>query len=106
MATTETLDCALSGAELIDRITEWRELASHASRRRVDKGRIVSTYPTDLLSQLRTLIAAEAECCPSMQFSVRERSNEVEVELRVSEEIAEQVAAMLGLVNLERAPAK
>jgi hypothetical protein len=42
MTSMETLACSLSGSELVERITEWRQVASNATSRHVEKGRIVS----------------------------------------------------------------
>jgi hypothetical protein len=101
MANEETLACGLSGPELSERIKEWGQVASRATSRHVEKGRILSTYAPDqqLLQQLRRLIAAEAECCPFMRFNVEEGPDEVVVELRVPEDMSEALAVMLGLVN-------
>jgi MerR family copper efflux transcriptional regulator len=107
MTKEETLACSLSGPELVERIREWGQVASHATSRHVEKGRIVSTYPLDqqLLQRLRRLIAAEAECCPFMQFNVEEGPDKVEVELRVPEDMSEALAVMLGLVTQQSGPA-
>jgi hypothetical protein len=101
MTNDQMLACSLSSPELAERIREWGEVASRATSRHVDKGRIVSTYPLDsqLLLQLRRLIEAEAECCPFMQFSVEEGPDQVEVELRVPDDMSEALAVMLGLVT-------
>jgi hypothetical protein len=101
MTNGETLACSLSGPELVERIREWGWVASQATGRHVEKGRIVSTYPPDqgLLGQLRKLIAAEAECCPFMQFKVDEGRDQVVVELRVPDDMSEALAVMLGLVT-------
>ena len=101
MTSTETLACSLAGDELIQRLGEWAAVASRATSRHVEKGRIVSTYPPDedILRRLRDLIAAEAECCSFMQFEVKEGPDEVEVELRVPDEMSEALAVMLGLVT-------
>jgi hypothetical protein len=106
MANEETLACSLSGPGLIERISEWGQVASQATGRHVEKGRILSTYPPDrqLVQQLRMLIAAEAECCPFMQFNVEERPDQVVVELRVPEDMSEALAVMLGLVAQQSGP--
>ncbi len=106
MMKEETLACSLSGPEMIERIREWGQVAARATSRHVEKGRIVSTYPPDqpLLQQLRRLIAAEAECCPFMQFKVDEGADRVEVELRVPEDMSEALAVMLGLVTQQPGP--
>jgi hypothetical protein len=107
MTSRETLACSLNGPELVERIREWGEVASRATSRHVEKGRIVSTYPPDqqLLQQLRKLIAAEADCCTFMQFNVKEDPDQVEVELRVPDDMSEALAVMLGLVTRQSASA-
>jgi MerR family transcriptional regulator, copper efflux regulator len=107
MMNAETFACSLSGPDLAQRIAEWGRVASRATGRQVEKGRIVSTYPKDqqVLDQLRRLIAAEAECCPFMRFDVEERPDEVVVELRVPEEMSEVLAVMHGLVTQQSAAA-
>jgi hypothetical protein len=106
MTTKETLACSLSGPDLVQRIGEWAQVASQATSRHVEKSRILSTYPADeqLLQQLRGLIAAEAECCPFMQFSVQEGIDHFVVELRVPEEMSEALSVMLGLVTQQPGP--
>jgi hypothetical protein len=108
MTNTETLTCSLSGPKLVERIREWGQVASHATSRHEEKSRIVSTYPPDqqLLQRLRKLIAAEAECCPFMKFNVEEGPDQVEVELRVLDDMSEALAAMLGLVTHQPASAR
>ncbi|MGH2747166.1 MAG: hypothetical protein ACRDKB_04510 [Actinomycetota bacterium] len=103
MTHEETLACSLSGPDLVQRIREWTEVASHAQSRHVEKGRIVSTYPNDhqLIQRLRQLIEAEAECCPFMKFDVQLNADEVVVELNVPDEMSEALAVMLGLVTRE-----
>ena len=96
--TDEKPACSLSGAEFGARAAEWARVTSRAIDRRVEDGRIVSTYPRDpsLLEQIRKLIAAEAECCPFMQFGVEEGADHVTVELNVPDGMAEQIVAALG----------
>lgn len=93
--------CTLEGPALIERIIEWRQVASRATGRRVETGRIVSTYPSDpeLIERLRALIAAEAECCSFMEFDVVEEGDEVTVELRVPDGMSDVLVAMMGLVG-------
>jgi MerR family copper efflux transcriptional regulator len=99
MSSPETsFACTLSGPELLERIQAWQDVASQATSREVHEGRVVSTYPPDpqLLVRLRDLIAAEAECCPFMQFHVEERPTHVVVELRVPHGMGRTLAGMLG----------
>ena len=78
-------ECSLDDHELVDRTEEWRRIAMRAESRRTEEGRVVATYPKDdaLLRDIRRLIAAEAECCPSMRFAVEELPDRVVVELAV-----------------------
>ena len=101
MVNQETLACSLAGDELIERLGEWSTVASQATSRHVEEGRIVSTYPPDedLIRRLRALIAAEAECCSFMEFHVKEGPDQVVVELRVPDEMSGALAVMLGLVT-------
>ncbi len=103
MDESQTLGCSLSPPQLVERLDEWREVTARATAREVENGRIVATYPNDpqLVGRLRELIDAEAGCCASMDFSVEERPDEVVVELRVPDEMAEAVATVLGLVAAE-----
>ncbi len=101
MEHNETLACALSGPDLAERVRDWSEVTSRARRRHVERGRVVSTYPNDdqLLHTLRRLIAAEADCCPFMEFDVKAGRDEVVVELRVPDELSGVVAGMLYLAT-------
>ncbi len=80
------LGCSLDDQELAARTEQWRKVSARAQSRRTAPGRVVATYPKDdkLLGEIRRLIAAEAECCPSMQFTVDEQPDRVVVELRVA----------------------
>lgn len=104
MTDPEAQACSLSGPDLVERMAEWGRVASQATTRHVEPGRIVSTYPPDqrLLQQLRKLIAAEADCCSFMHFDVDEGPDEVVVDLRVPEDMSEGLAVMLGLVASHR----
>jgi hypothetical protein len=101
------LACKLSGPALVERIQDWRRIASQATRRTVGDTAIVSVYPRtdELVGELRRLIDAEAECCSFMDFQLSEIGDEVIVELRVPEEMRNVMESMLGLVTEEPAPA-
>jgi hypothetical protein len=94
----ESMACTLSGPELAERVRAWMDVASQATSREVHEGRVISTYPADgqLLVRLRDLIAAEAECCPGMEFHVEERPTQIVVELRVPHGMGRPLAGMLG----------
>lgn len=83
----QPLDCTLEGSELVERIEAWQQVVSRATAREAKDGRLVARYPKDarLLDRLRELIAAEAECCPFLDFSVDERADSIVTELRLPE---------------------
>lgn len=97
MTHTPTCGCSLTGPGLVERINEWAEVALHATQRTVSNGRIVSTYPQDqqLLERLRNLVAAEADCCPSIQFTIRETPEGFEVEIQVPDNVNGPLRVML-----------
>lgn len=94
-----TAACSLSGAELFERVVRWKTLAAHATAREVKDGTIVATYPAEpeVLDELRNLIAAEAACCPFLDFDVDERPDETIVKLDIPAEMREGLAPLLGL---------
>lgn len=75
--------CTLDSTKLVQRIADWREVSSRAIARTVEDERIIATYPPDphLLQQLRNLIAAEAECCAFLNFTIHEQETQTVVEL-------------------------
>ncbi len=90
--------CTLASTKLVQRIADWREVSSRAISRRVEDEKIVATYPPDpqLLQQLRHLIAAEAECCAFLNFTIHEQEAQTVVELAFPPEarsLVEQVIA-------------
>ena len=99
MTDKETLACSLSGPELAERMREWGRVTARATSRRVEKGRIISTYPLDrdLVQQISKLIAQEAACCSFMDFSIAEGEDQLEVEIRMPDEMSDSLESMLGL---------
>ena len=106
MTNDEVLACSLSGPELIERVARWRRVTTKATSRRIEGGRMVSTYPRDeeLVGELRALIAAEAECCSFMRFDVDERADDVRIELSVPDEMSDMLEVMIGLLTGDSAP--
>ena len=102
----QNMACTLGGPELIERIAEWAEVSKNALSRRVEAGRITSIYPWDdeVVGRLRRLIAAEADCCSGMEFTLTERGDRLEVELRVPDEISGMLAMMLGVLEPGKTP--
>ena len=94
---SEPIACNLSSPDLSDRVAAWRSLGAQALRRTAEPGRVVSTYPKhpELAGALTELIEAERECCPFLEFEVREQESEIEVELRYPPEFGAMVATVL-----------
>jgi hypothetical protein len=85
----QPLVCRLDGPDLLDRIEAWREVVQRARTRAVEGDRVVAVYPNDaqLLTRLRELIAAEAECCSFLRFDVDETPDAIVTELRLPEDL-------------------
>jgi hypothetical protein len=95
METPQPLTCTLDGPDLVNRIEAWREVVARAKTRRVEDGRVVAVYPKDaqILDRLRELVAAEAECCSFLRFSVEETPDAILTELRLPEELPDSMRA-------------
>jgi hypothetical protein len=98
----EPLVCRLEGPDLVDRIEAWREVVQRARARAVEGDRVVAVYPNDaqLLTRLRELIAAEAECCSFLRFDVDETPDAILTELRLPADVPDstrtQIVALFG----------
>jgi hypothetical protein len=72
--------CKLGAGDFKTRTTEIRDLARrslrHASRRPLT---LTLTYEPDARDEVHALVAKEQECCPFLTFSVREKSDAIEV---------------------------
>ena len=85
----QALTCTLEGDQLVARRKAWQQVVSRATNRCVEDSRVKATYPMDaqLLQELRDLIAAEADCCPFLDFRLEERPDCIVTELRLPEEM-------------------
>ena len=97
----QDLACTLEGPELMQRVQDWRALATRATGRSFEGNTVIATYPRDaeLIAELRRLIEAEKDCCSFMQFSVEEISEAVTVRLRVPEEMKHLLGLMVGIAT-------
>lgn len=84
----EPAGCSLNSDQVRERISAWQEVASYAMSRQVQADRIISIYPkdADVLRRLEELIAAEAECCSFLEFTIEERDDDTLVQLTFPEE--------------------
>lgn len=90
--------CSLGAGELGDRVAAWRELTARVVRRIHRPGRVTSVYPgeRDLVERLTQLIDAERECCPLLQFSLREADDGLHVTLEYPDGFEELLGSVLG----------
>jgi hypothetical protein len=89
--------CSLSPNALSERQGAWRSLTTQALQRRVEPGCVLSTYPNrpEIVQRLAELVEAEKECCPFLEFDIREGDSVIEVELRYPPEFAPMLASVL-----------
>ena len=93
----ERATCSLSPNALSERRGAWRSLMAQALHRRVEPGRVLSTYPNgpEIAKSLAQLVEAEKDCCPFLEFDIRESDSTIEVELRYPPEFAAMLASVL-----------
>jgi hypothetical protein len=93
----EQATCSLSLNALSDRQGAWRSLMAQALDRRVEPGRVLSTYPNrpEIVRSLAQLVEAEKDCCPFLEFEIRECDSTIGVELRYPPELASTLASVL-----------
>jgi hypothetical protein len=93
----ERATCSLSLNALSERRGAWRTLMAQALHRRVEPGRVLSTYPNGpkVARSLAQLVEAEKDCCPFLEFDIRESDSTIEVELRYPPEFAAMLASVL-----------
>lgn len=89
--------CSLSPNALFERRGAWRTLMAQALHRRVEPGRVLSIYPNapEIARSLAQLVEAEKDCCPFLEFDIRESDSTIEVELRYPPEFAATLASLL-----------
>ena len=97
----EELSCTLRGAELFERLEEWKQVTSRAESRVLEDNTLVAVYPREpeLLEELRRLIAAEKDCCSFLAFHIDERDTRAVVRMEVPEGMQDVLALMMGLAT-------
>jgi MerR family copper efflux transcriptional regulator len=93
----ERATCTLPPDALSERRGAWRSLMAQALHRRVEPGRVLSTYPNapEIARSLVQLAEAEKDCCQFLEFDIRESDSTIEVELRYPPEFAAVLASVL-----------
>jgi MerR family transcriptional regulator, copper efflux regulator len=77
--------CTLAAADQADRIEEWRRLLSDARSREPVDGGLAFRFPAGLAGQVAELAAAEQQCCPFFDFTLRLTAGELRFEVRAPE---------------------
>jgi hypothetical protein len=93
----ERAACSLSPNAFSERRGAWRALMAQVLHRRVEPGRVLSTYPNrpEIAQGLAQLVEAEKHCCSFLEFDIREGDSTIEVELRYPPEFAATLASVL-----------
>jgi hypothetical protein len=93
----EEAACRLTPNAFSERRATWHSLMTQVLHRRVEPGRVFSTYPNrpEIAQGLAQLVEAERDCCPFLEFDIREDDSTIEVELRYPPEFASTLAAVL-----------
>jgi hypothetical protein len=85
--------CTLTSAELRARQAGTAELARRSLRSR-DGGLLV--FDLDAEAALRSVIAAEAECCPFLSFDLRRAGNALELRITGPDEAAPIITGLFA----------
>lgn len=93
--------CSLDGAELPQRMREWRAVAAQALSRVAVPGRVSLAFAHDVerTIQLARLAAQEHACCPFLDFELTVTGSGVTVEVRAPVDAHDVVLALLGDVG-------
>ncbi|MBA3747768.1 MAG: hypothetical protein H0W96_09820 [Solirubrobacterales bacterium] len=101
-----SIACSLDRPDVVRRRARWRALAARGAVEAVPTGRgLRLTFRADagVAAELDRLVAFERECCPWANWSVR--SDGEQIELQVSGDSDETVAAVHGMLGSLVAPA-
>jgi MerR family transcriptional regulator, copper efflux regulator len=96
---SQPIACKLTADQAAQRAEETAAIAERALRRRepiADGQRLRFEGGGELEARLRELIAAEAECCPFMQMSLRRAGDEVELDITGPDEAQPIIDALFA----------
>jgi len=79
MEEIRAIACTLTEADLRDRQTAWLKVGTYAKGSAEIRGGIVFTFAAapGVYDSLRELVRLEAECCPWMDFLIKDTSDKV-----------------------------
>ncbi len=86
--------CSLPGAEMEDRLTQWRTLLSGAAPE-VTPTSLRFTLPADRAAPIAALAVAEHQCCPFLDFHLTLSSDTIRLEITAPTEATDLLAAFL-----------
>ena len=73
--------CSLSAADLSTRLAEMTQLGQDALLSADRDNTLTFRADSETRSRLETIVAAEAECCPFLELSLREESGALVLEI-------------------------
>jgi MerR family copper efflux transcriptional regulator len=79
---------------------EWRRLLGQADGREAVDGGLVFRFPAGLAGRVGELAAAEQQCCPFFEFTLRLAAGELRFEVRVPEDAAPLLADLFGTADM------
>ncbi len=89
--------CTLESGAISDRVTEWANVLSSATRRvGIDGGLRIEFDSSIDLGELGTLIGAEQQCCAFFNFSLTVDTTGIALEVRAPELAAEMITELFG----------
>jgi DNA-binding transcriptional MerR regulator len=95
----EPVACTLTGEEIGDRVTQWRELLARCqARERIPDG-LRLTFPStaELAGNIAALAAAEQQCCSFFDFSLQLSSSSLVLTVRAPQSAADLLAELFGV---------
>lgn len=96
--------CSLDQSALSTRLAAWRRVAAQGRTVEVGENRVVAAYPRRkaILDDLQALVAAEAECCSFLTFTIEERGDEIVSELSYPSDIPAPLRAFIAELTSAR----
>ncbi len=88
MSTDQPIACSLSQSELSTRLAAMAQLGAAALievRRRAVRAELVFAADAAVRERLEAIVAAEAQCCPSLTMSVTERGTAITLAVEAPE---------------------
>ena len=88
--------CTLTGNEQADRVGEWRRLVDRADDRERIAGGLAFRFPLEMAGEVAALAAAEHQCCPFMEFTLRMADGALRFEVLAPADAAPMLDMVFG----------